>query len=61
VYGKALGLRIKADVERSNQVLEQSINQMMLLFELPDVPKELLVLGAKTCADWQIFRGKFQL
>lgn len=56
-YGRALALDKKAESERSNKVLEQSIDQMLKVLDLPDVPKPLLIEAGKKCADRQTFRG----
>lgn len=57
VYGKAVALDKRAEAEKSNQLLEQAIDQYLKVLDLPDVPKSLLVKAGKICADKQTFRG----
>jgi hypothetical protein len=60
MYGKARALNALAEKLRSNAMLEQAIETCVQIVHLPDVPKKLLIMASKFCADKQSFRGQLR-
>lgn len=58
VIGKAYALGVVANAEQNDVALEQSINEYLKVFSLPSVPKALMVVAARACAEKQTLRGK---
>ncbi|KAK3607047.1 hypothetical protein CHS0354_015358 [Potamilus streckersoni] len=57
VYGKAETLNKLAELRQSNPVLEESIETMSRVLQLPDTPDELFIAAGRKLADRQQFRG----
>ena len=58
IYGRAHALDLRAELERSNPVLEQAIDGYLKLLEEKDVPKALMLQCGRKAAERQSFRGK---
>lgn len=48
---------VKAELERSNKLLEACIEEYMKVLDLPNVPKELFMKVGRRGAERQSFRG----
>ncbi|KAL3888160.1 hypothetical protein ACJMK2_000539 [Sinanodonta woodiana] len=57
MYGKAETLNKLAELRQSNPVLEESIETMSRVLQLPDTPDELFIAAGRKLADRQQFRG----
>ena len=57
-FCRAKMLDAKSEELQSNSLLEESIEAYLELFDIPNVPRELLIVGARRCSDRQSFRGE---
>ena len=59
LWGRGLVYDRQAELQRSNQLLEEGIAVMDRSMRLPKVPDELLMMIGQKLADRQQFRGTF--